>query len=193
MSAEDPDASSKRGIATHLFMQFFDLENFAKNGARAELTRLTEEGFISEADAERVRLDEIELFLHSELLSEMRTAKKIYRELRFNVKLPASHFTADPQKKMLYADKTVLVQGVIDCIIERESGELLLVDYKTDRLTDEELQNKALAAEKLTRSHASQLSYYKMAVEKMFARSPSLVAVYSLPLGDMVEIITDKK
>ncbi len=193
MSGEDPDASAKRGIATHLFMQFCDLENFAANGASAELLRLTKEGFISETDAERVRLDEIELFLHSELLSQMRTAKKIYRELRFNVKLPASHFTTDSEKKMLYADKTVLVQGVIDCIIEREDGGLLLVDYKTDRLSDAELKNRALAAEKLTRSHASQLSYYKMAVEKMFGKPPVSVSVYSLPLGDTVEIKLEEK
>ena len=193
MSDEDPDASAKRGIATHLFMQFCDLEHFAAHGARAELLRLTREGFISEADAERVRLDEIEMFLRSELLSEMRTAKKIYRELRFNVKLPASHFTANAEKKALYADRTVLVQGVIDCIIEREDGELLLVDYKTDRLSGEELKNRALATEKLTRSHASQLSYYKMAVEKIFGKQPLSVAVYSLPLGDTVEIELEEK
>ena len=193
MSEKDPDASAKRGIATHLFMQFCDLDYFSKNGAQAELVRLVREGFISEEDSERVRLDEIELFLRSELLSEMRSAKKIYRELRFNVKLPAEHFTAKLEKKKLFSDRTVLVQGVIDCIIERADGELLLVDYKTDRLTDAELKNRALAAEKLTRSHASQLSYYKMAVEKMFGKPPVSVAVYSLPLGDTVEIKIDKK
>ena len=192
MSEKDPDESAKRGIATHLFMQFCDLEYLAKNGAGAELIRLEKEGFISKEDAGRVRLDEIELFLHSELLSEMRSAKKIYRELRFNVKLPAEHFTANSEKKEALSDKNVLVQGVIDCIIEREGGELLLVDYKTDRLTSTELQDRALAVEKLTRSHASQLSYYKMAVERMFGKPPVSVAVYSLPLGDTVEIKTEK-
>ena len=184
----DPDDSAKRGIATHLFMQFCDLENLAKNGSQAELDRLVLGEFISREDAARVRLDEIELFARSGLIEEMRGAKKIYRELRFNVRFPASRFTADAEKREAYADRTLLVQGVIDCIVERESGELLLIDYKTDRLTKRELENRALATEKLTRSHASQLYYYKMAVEKMFGRPPVSVAVYSLPLGDTVEI-----
>jgi len=188
MSDSDPDDSAKRGVATHLFMQFCDLERLSEFGVKEELHRLVSERFISEQDKERVRIDEIELFLKSELLSEMRGAKKIYRELRFNVKLPAARFTGDPEKREAYEDRAVLVQGVIDCIIEREDGELILVDYKTDRLSGRELSDKALAAQKLTRSHASQLSYYKMAVEKMFGKTPLSVLVYSLPLGDTVEI-----
>ena len=191
LSERDPAESAKRGIATHLFMQFCDLENFASVGGGAELERLVREKFISKEDAARVRLDEIELFHSSELLSRMRAAKKIYRELRFNVRFPASHFTEDEKRREAYSGKSVLVQGVIDCVVEGEDGKLMLVDYKTDRLTEKELENKALAAEKLTRSHASQLSYYKMAVEKMFGRAPETVAIYSLPLGDTVEIDTE--
>ena len=169
-------------------MQFCDLENLTRGGASAELERLVSERFISKEDAERVRLDEIELFRRSSLIDEMRSAKKIYRELRFNVSFPASAFTADEKRRAAYEGRSVLVQGVIDCIIEREDGGLILIDYKTDRLSRAELDNKDLAAEKLTRVHASQLSYYRMAVEKMFGRAPLSVAVYSLPLGDTVEI-----
>ncbi len=188
----DPDDSAKRGIATHLFMQFCDFSNLASRGAEAELARLLDGGFISREDADRVRLDEIELFRSSALLGEMLRAKRIHRELRFNVKFPAHRFTEDRKKRLAFGDRTVLVQGVIDCVIEREGGELLLVDYKTDRLTRVELENRALAAEKLTRSHASQLSYYKIAAEKIFGRSPASVSVYSLPLGDTVEIELSK-
>lgn len=188
----DPDDSTKRGIATHLFMQFCDFSNLASRGAEAELARLLEGEFISREDADRVRLDEIELFRSSALLGEMLRARRIHRELRFNVKFPAHRFTEDGKKRLAFGDRTVLVQGVIDCVIERDGGELILVDYKTDRLTKAELENRALAAEKLTRSHASQLSYYKIAVESIFGRSPASVSVYSLPLGDTVEIELSK-
>ncbi len=184
----DPDDSAKRGIATHLFMQFCNLENLAENGARAELDRLVCEKFISTEDSARVRLDEIELFCRSRLIGQMLGAKKIHRELRFNLRFPAWRFTKEEQKRESYAEKKVLVQGVIDCIVELDDGSLLLIDYKTDRLTKKELSNRALAVEKLTRSHASQLSYYRMAVREMFGKEPSSVAVYSLPLGDTVEI-----
>jgi ATP-dependent helicase/nuclease subunit A len=173
-------------------MQFCDLENLASECSAAELRRLVDGGFISPADAERVRLDEIELFRSSALIGEMLRAKKIHRELRFNVRFPAHLFTERRERREIYGDRTVLVQGVIDCIVERDNGELLLIDYKTDRLTEKELKNKALAAEKLTRSHTSQLSYYKIAVERIFGRAPASVSVYSLPLGDTVEIKLSK-
>ena len=183
------DESAKRGIATHLFMQFCDIESLTKNGARAELHRLVENGFIGSEDAGRVRIKEIEMFSKSELLTRMRSAKKIHRELRFNVYLPAVAFTSDEQKKQAYAGKNILVQGVIDCIIEGNDGSITLCDYKTDRLSREELADPTLAQKTLREKHSMQLGLYSLAVEKIFGRSPDRVEVYSLPLGDTVSII----
>ena len=180
--------SAKRGIATHNFLQFFDLSNFKTEGAEAELLRLTEKGFISDADAKRVRLDEIRLFGKSRLFAEMLSAKKLYREFRFNVMLPASLFTKDEEKREKLRGQNLLLQGVIDCLIEDGNGDFHLVDYKTDRLTKEELLDKSLAEKTLNEKHSLQLSYYALAVEKIFTRKPSTVRVYSLPLGDTVDI-----
>ena len=182
------DESAKRGIATHYFLQFCDLDLLDRSGAAAELERLRAGGFISDADAGRVRLDEIELFRESELYRIMRGAKKIYREFRFNVRLSAEHFTSDVENKHLYEDKDILVQGVIDCIVERDDGSLCLYDYKTDRLTREELADRALAEEKLRNSHKTQLTFYALAAEKIFGKYPEVLEVYSLPLGDTVNM-----
>ena len=183
------EESAKRGIATHLFMQFLSLENLKENGASAELDRLYSSGFISAEDKERVRLSEIELFRKSDLFSRMLDAKKIHRELRFNVLLPATEFTKDEEKLYAYRDKEILVQGVIDCIIEGQDGSLTLCDYKTDRLTREELSDRTLAEEKLRNKHSMQLGLYSMAIEKIFGKKPSVVEIYSLVLGDTVRII----
>ena len=183
------DESAKRGIATHYFMQFCALSYLEKNGATAELKRLVDLGFISEEDGERVRIREIELFLKSELFSEMKGAKRIFREFRFNVPLPAESFTKDEEKIGAYIGKTVLVQGVIDCIIERPDGTLGLYDYKTDRLTREEMAERTLAERKLREKHTEQLKLYSLAAEEIFGKKPKALAVYSLPLGDTVDII----
>ncbi|MBQ8303307.1 MAG: UvrD-helicase domain-containing protein [Clostridia bacterium] len=182
------DESAKRGIATHLVMQFCDLERLDRLGAKEELGRLEKDGFISKEDAERVRLREIEMFRKSKLFSEMLNAKKVWRELRFNVLLPASEFTEDDEKIKAYFGKDILVQGVIDCIIERTDGSLILCDYKTDRLTKEELSNRGLAEEKLRNKHAMQLGLYSLAIERIFEKTPSEVKIYSLPLGDTVSV-----
>ncbi len=187
-SAEDE--SARRGIAAHTFLQFFDMDSLLKNGAEEELSRLGERGFLSEENLVRVksRLNEIKLFEKSELLRQMRSAKRLWREFRFTTELPARYFTRDPEKKRALEGVNILTQGVIDCLIEDEGGELHLVDYKTDRLSQKELSSRELARQKLTESHALQLSYYSLAIEKIFGKKPRELRVYSLPLGDCVEI-----
>ena len=81
------------------------------------------------------------------------------------------------------------MQGVIDCIIQDENGELHLIDYKTDRLTKEEISDPHLGEERLRRAHTLQLSYYALAIKEMFGKLPQTIGVYSLHLGDVVEII----
>lgn len=188
MTGTEADESARRGIATHMVLQFCDLENLKNNGARDELERLRKSDFISERNKERVRLYEIELFARSTLFKDMLKAKNLYRELRFNCRLPAALFTEDEAKRAELRDTGILVQGVIDCLIEDTDGNLHLVDYKTDRLTREELADVSLAQKKLNAKHSLQLSYYAMAVKKMFGREPNTVSVYSMPLGRTVPI-----
>ena len=191
VSGIDRDESKKRGIATHLFMQFCDVERVIEGGAHRELERLFADGFISADDKARVRTGEIEKFAASELIRAMAGARRVYRELRFNVKLPAAKFTTDPALRASLGERLILVQGVIDCVIEDKDGELRLVDYKTDRLTEAELCDESLAEERLRAAHSEQLYYYSLAVSEMFGKRPRSAEVYSLPLGRTVAINTD--
>ncbi len=188
ISGIDDEYSAKCGIATHLFLQFCDLDYLKENGVSQELSRLSDMGFIPRDMVELVRVDELSLFLSSKLFSDMRGAKRLYREFRFNSRLDASPFTSDEGKKESLIGKKILVQGVIDCIIEDEFGELHLIDYKTDRLTKRELQDPSLAREKLKKRHYRQLSYYALACKEVFGKYPKTISVYSLPLGLCLEM-----
>ena len=192
MSGSKADESAKRGIATHYVLQFCDLNRFASGGAEEELERLIKEGFISVADGKRVRISELESFRKSKLFSDMLGAKALYRELRFNLRLPSEYFTADEEKRKIYKDRGILVQGVIDCIIERDDGTIALYDYKTDRLSPEELSDREKGRKALADRHRTQLSYYALAVERIFGRAPSEIGIYSLHLGEVIEVEPDK-
>ncbi len=65
---------------------------------------------------------------------------------------------------------------------------MILCDYKTDHLTREEIADPTLAAKKLADRHAAQLSYYAMAVERLLGHAPDRILIYSLPLGEAVDI-----
>jgi ATP-dependent exoDNAse (exonuclease V) beta subunit len=81
-----------------------------------------------------------------------------------------------------------LVQGVIDCLLFYPDGRYVLIDYKTDYLTEEERKDPALAAAKLRGRHGHQLTYYGLACEKMLGRPPEAILIYSLPLGDSIAL-----
>ena len=188
ISGTRDDESARRGIVTHTFLQFCDFDRLYTHGAKAELARLIKDGFISEENKERVRINEIEAFRSSKLLERIRSAKALHREFRFNCFLPAAKFTLDAEKKEALKEEKMLVQGVIDCIFEDADGKLHLVDYKTDRLSREELSSPALAKEMLNEKHALQLYYYGLAAEVIFGKTPTEICVYSLHLGNTVNM-----
>ena len=189
-TGEELDESARRGIATHMVLQFCDLQSIEENGAERELDRLCTLGFLSPANKERVRLREIELFAKSKLFSEMKNAKNVWREFRFNTSLPAEYFSEDAERRSALSGMEILVQGVIDCIIEDAEGNYHLVDYKTDRLTREEFSDHTLARAALQKKHALQLTYYTLAIEKIFGKKPKTVSVYSTPIGKSLPIKT---
>lgn len=188
ISGSEEADSKERGIATHLFLQFCNLERLEALGAAAELERLRADKFLSDRDASLVRMNEAEAFARSALAYDMRTARELYREFRFNIKLPASLFADDKEAKERLRDEGLMVQGVMDCLIVDGEGEYHLVDYKTDRLTEYELTHPHAAEKKLRSAHSRQLGYYAEAVKVIFGKYPVTVEVYSMQLGRSVNV-----
>ena len=175
---------SEKGTATHLFMQFCDFDRIVRTGVEEEIGRLVEHAFITEGIASLIDRRKVERFFKSELFSRIQTAKAIYREERFHIRLPACEFTLDAEKSAAYVSEYILVQGVVDCLIEEADGSLLLIDYKTDHTPKERDAAEALLRERYT----TQLSYYKKAVETVFDAPVKQTLLYSFSLGDTVEI-----
>lgn len=191
LESKERAGGAERGTATHLFMQFCDFENAKSAGPRIEAQRLSEKGFIFRESIELINFGQLERFFESDFYASLSRARKVWREQRFNLLLPASKFTESKETAIALGDTRLAVQGVIDLVFEDENGNLTLADYKTDYLTVEERENPALASEKLTKRHKEQLSYYREAVKQIFGREPSRVCIYSLPLGEAVDIDTD--
>lgn len=187
------DAAAK-GTATHLFMQFFEPDLLKATDVSAELKRLASLGFISKDDVSKVNEYEITRFTHTDLFAKMLNAsgrKKLFREQRFNVLLDASHFVSPDktQRKEALRDEMILVQGVIDCVFEDESGELHVIDYKTDRRPKEKADGTPVLNDNdgkqvLIERHREQLTYYSEAVTRMFGKTPKTVGIYSLAYGE---------
>jgi ATP-dependent helicase/nuclease subunit A len=186
--AEQKISAAERGTATHLFLQFCDMENARRHGVRAEAVRLTEERFLPPYVAERIREEQLTRFFGSDFYESLRHARRVWREQRFQLLLPADRFTENKDYARELSGEVLLVQGVIDLFFETEDGRLILCDYKTDALSAEERRNPTLAQKKLSERHGRQLAYYAEALVQLCGRKPDEVVIYSLPLGDTVQI-----
>lgn len=179
---------AERGTATHLFMQFCDFENAVENGVENELERLESKGFIDKRNAGLVNIEKVSKFFESDLYKLVVNSRRVWREKRFNITLPASEFISDSAKKDKADREKVFVQGVIDILFEAEDGKLILADYKTDWFSEKEIEN-GQAEKTLIERHKTQLTYYAEACKKLLGRKIDSVLIYSFALDKTIKII----
>jgi ATP-dependent exoDNAse (exonuclease V) beta subunit len=63
-----------------------------------------------------------------------------------------------------------------------------ICDYKTDRITPTEREDPSLLRGRMQERHGDQLAQYAAAVEEVFGVRPTKAYIYSLPLGEALEI-----
>ena len=183
-------SGADRGTATHLFLQFCDFERLAKIGVEEELSRLEEKRFLPPHARELIYIEELEAFRCSDLLQKILSSAKIIREQRFNVELSAEGFSSNADLLEKMRGESLAVQGVIDLVLIDNNGNISLYDYKTDRLSRDELGDESLAKKRLKDAHSSQLSYYEKAIELLFGQKCSRVAIYSTHAARLFDIET---
>ncbi len=166
---------AKRGTATHRFMQFCDFVA-AEKSVEAELERLYEWEFISEAERNAVDMPSVEAFFKSDIYRRIKNSQMVKREMRFITEMPAGRFDATLPEAV--SGEPVIIQGSVDLVFE-EDGKLVILDFKTDRITDEE---------KLKTAYAEQLNIYAAACAKIFEKPIGESLLYSFKLGKTVKI-----
>lgn len=158
---------ARRGTANHLFMQFASYKNAEKDVAE-EAKRLLSEGFINDEQYALLDLGSLGRFFTTPLYGKIKGSPRVYREKRFTTRIDAARFGAEGE--------SVLLQGVIDCFFENESGGYTLVDYKTDHVP-------AGNAEALVQKYRVQLELYARYIEKTTSKSVTEMYIYSLALN----------
>ena len=177
---------AERGTATHLFLQYCDVKRLARIGVEGEITRLVEDGFLTKRAADALRRDQLDAFRASDLFTLLtKPDVRVWRELHFDRFIPYRTLTRDAALAERLEDYTLYVQGSIDLLVEESDGTLWLFDYKTDRIRD---GGEEGVREQLLGDHADQLRIYAEAVGGLFGRRPDHISIYSLPLGQSVEL-----
>lgn len=167
--------AAEKGTATHTFMQYADFAA-AEADPAAEAERLAERGLLSPEESRSLNIDQIKVFFRSELYERIKNSDSIRREQKFLIK--KSDAALDDERLMEYNDNSML-QGIADCMFE-ENGEIVLIDYKTDRGAGE----KTLADR-----YDLQIKLYAAALGRIFGKRVSEAYLYSFALGRAVRIL----
>ena len=85
-------------------------------------------------------------------------------------------------------DRTLYVQGSVDLLCEYPDGRITVADYKTDRISRAERDDPTLLAARLTDEYGSQLEQCAASVREIYGRAPDRILIYSVPLGEALEI-----
>ena len=161
-----------RGTAYHRVMECLDYaETDTEEQLRAQLKRLLESRKMTEQEAECIRIRDIRRFVESGLGQRMKKAamkKHLYREQPFVIQRSASMLDDG------WKNEAVLVQGIIDAYF-MEEDEIVLVDYKTDRV-------KRGQEQKLIDLYHVQLEDYARALERMSGKKVKEKIIYSFTL-----------
>ena len=165
--------SAEKGTLVHLCMQKLD---FSKQNTMEDIdeliNKLVQDEIITQNEADQIDKNVVYKFAQSSIAKELMKARKIYKEAPFYINIPAKEIYK------VETDEQILVQGIIDLYYENEQGEIILLDYKTDRVQH---------ANELKEKYKIQLEIYKKALEAATGKPVAAVYIYSTCLNKAIE------
>ena len=160
---------AEKGTMMHLVMQHLDFTKpVTEESVQTLLEYLVMKEFATKEQVDEIRIEQILSFFESELGQRLQRAKNVRKEVPFTMAFPAREAYPDWQD----GDENILVQGIVDCLFEDENG-LVLLDYKTDAITDR-FKNGFEEAEPVLRGrYEKQIQLYTRAIEQILKRKVS--------------------
>lgn len=152
------------GMAYHKVMELLDFSRVSnEEEIKEQIEEIIKKEVFDKESLLKVNVNDILSFCNSPLGQKVKEAfenKNLKREQEFMIGIPAEY------------DEFQIIQGTIDMYIENDE-EIILVDYKTDRLKKEE---------DFKRLYTSQLEYYAKALEQASNKKVSEKYIYSFKM-----------
>ncbi|MDQ0217575.1 helicase-exonuclease AddAB subunit AddA [Peribacillus cavernae] len=157
---------AEKGTITHLIMQHINMKKPVTEDTVDDLvTSLINHELMTKEQKAAVNPAVVIEFFDSEIGRRLQQAALIRREVPFSMALPANEAYNDWKK----GDELILVQGIIDCIFEDEQG-VVLLDYKTDAITERFANGFKGAKDILAERYRIQLQLYTRAIESIWKK-----------------------
>ena len=163
------------GTLTHLAMQKINLtQGINEDTIREDICRLVSDNFVTDDEAKYIDSSKIYAFFCTDIGKKMLCSSRVYREYPFKIMLSANEIF-----DLNSSGENLVVQGTIDAFFYDENGDIILVDYKTDKVKT--------TAEDIADKYKNQIKYYKIAIEKITGKKVSESYIYLFDTGQCVK------
>lgn len=173
---ESTGRGKEYGSAMHSVLQHIQ---FASCGSadeiQAEILRLVDEQFISQQFAELVDCNKLFAFFNSPIGRKVRSSEQVLREFKFSILDDADKYYAN------VSGEKILLQGVVDCAVIEDDG-IVVIDFKTDYVTNDTVENVAL-------KYRSQVMAYADALSRIYRRPVKKAVLYFFSIDTFVDTI----
>lgn len=168
---------AQKGTLIHLCLQKMkETEEYNLEKITELIEELKDKEIITEIEAQNIDKEKLLEYTNSQLWTELKQAKEIHKEHPFYINIKASRIYNQINKE---DDEDILVQGVIDLFFIDKDDKLILVDYKTDYVQNEN---------ELVEEYKGQLDLYKEALEQSLNKKVDKMCIYSVYLNKLIEI-----
>lgn len=166
---------AERGTAIHKFLELCDFEKAALSIADEE-KRLADEHKMTEAELKVLDREAVSAFLTLSVGKRLLESGELLKEYEFNVLRKAGELYPDIPENV--QDELIVVQGKLDCAFI-ENGKAVLIDYKTDNMTDES---------EYVRVYRTQLEIYADALTQCRGVPVAEIYIYSFKLKKFIPV-----
>lgn len=170
-----PLTAAERGTAVHTAAAELPAKRLTEEETEAFLDGLAKEGILSQRQRAAVAAGLLARLTETPLWERLGKSARVEKELPFSLPLRANE-VMDTE-----SEKTVLLQGVIDCCF-LEDGAWVLVDYKTDRL------RRGMTLAETALRHKRQMDWYQKALETLTGKPVKTRYIVLLSAGTAVEV-----
>lgn len=180
--------SAEKGTIFHLAMQLLDFSKFdtediskIREEIKSQINSFVEKNIMSLDEIETININWIVKFIKSDIFKEIYIAnksEKLFKEKAIDYNIKLKNLFKDEN---IEEDEKIMVVGIIDLFFENENGEIILLDYKTDYVTKENL-------EEVKSRYKVQLDLYKSAIEDISGKKVSKKGLYLFGINEFVEI-----
>ncbi|WP_131026994.1 helicase-exonuclease AddAB subunit AddA [Clostridioides difficile] len=171
-------SGTERGTIVHLVMEVLDLKNVSSvNDIKSQIRGFVSKGIITEKQASIVNPYKIYKFFASNIGKRMLNAEIINREKSIYAQVNMKDIyiyekLINNDDKKLYDNESVMLRGIVDAYFE-EDNQIVLVDYKTDFVNEENINQ-------IIEKYKTQLDLYADILETLTGKSVTVKCIYLL-------------